>query len=98
MARTNNTETPLARQLSVGAVVDWIIHRGPVSRAAVAKATGLSKQTVSAVVRDLEAKGWVRPTGRTSGGVGRAATTYEIRPDAAFVLGVDLGGTKVHAA
>jgi predicted NBD/HSP70 family sugar kinase len=98
MLTRSNSETPLARQLSVGAVVDWIIHRGPVSRAAVAKATGLSKQTVSEVVRALEVEGWVRPIGRTSGSVGRAATTYEICPDAAFVVGVDLGGTKVHGA
>src|SRR5947199_10482085 len=98
MARRPNSDTPLARQLSVGAVVDWIIHRGPVSRAAVAKATGLSKQTVSEVVRELELEGWVRPIGRTSGGLGRVATTYEICPDAAYVVGVDLGGTKVHAA
>jgi predicted ArsR family transcriptional regulator len=79
-------------------VVDTIIDHGPVSRAAIAKATDLSKQTVSAVVRELEAEGWVRPTGRTSGSIGRTATTYEICPDAAFILGVDLGGAKVHAA
>jgi predicted NBD/HSP70 family sugar kinase len=53
---------------------------------------------VSEVVRALEIAGWVRPTGRTSGSVGRTATTYEICPEAAFVLGVDLGGTKVHGA
>jgi predicted NBD/HSP70 family sugar kinase len=98
MARGSRSKTPLARQLSVGAVVDTIIHDGPVSRVAVAKATGLSKQTVSEVVRELEAEGWVRATGRTTGRVGRTATTYEICPDAAFVLGVDLGGAKVHAA
>jgi predicted NBD/HSP70 family sugar kinase len=89
---------PLSRQLSLGSVVGWIVNEGPVSRAAIAKGTGLSKQTVSEVVRGLEAEGWVRPTGSTRGGVGRRATTYEICPDAAFVLGVDLGGTKVHAA
>jgi predicted NBD/HSP70 family sugar kinase len=78
--------------------VDWIIQRGPISRAAIAKATGLSKQTVSEVVRELELDGWVRPIGRTSGRVGRSATVYEICPDAAFVVAVDLGGTKLHAA
>src|ERR1700680_5076454 len=98
MLTRSNSETPLARQLSVGAVVDWIIHRGPVSRGAGGTATGLSKQTVSEVVRALEVEGWVRPIGRTSGSVGPAATTYEICPDAAFVVGVDLGGTKVHGA
>ena len=40
MALGPTSVSPLARQLSVGAVVDSIIHNGPVSRAAVAKATG----------------------------------------------------------
>jgi predicted NBD/HSP70 family sugar kinase len=30
--------------------------------------------------------------------VGRSAVTYALRPDAAFVLGIDLGGTKLHIA
>ena len=77
MARRPNSDTPLARQLSVGAVVDWIIHRGPVSRAAVAKATGLSKQTVSEVVRELELEGWVRPIGRTQPSSSNSRTTSE---------------------
>jgi predicted NBD/HSP70 family sugar kinase len=98
MARAPRSKIPLARQLSVGAVVDTIIHGGPVSRVAISKATGLSKQTVSEVVRELEAEGWVRPTGQTSGCIGRTATTYEICPTAAFILGVDLGGAKIHAA
>jgi predicted NBD/HSP70 family sugar kinase len=98
MAGGPRSKIPLARQLSVGAVVDAIIHGGPVSRVAISKATGLSKQTVSEVVRELEAEGWLRPTGQTSGCIGRTATTYEICPDAAFILGVDLGGAKIHAA
>jgi uncharacterized membrane protein len=34
-----------------------IIHDGPISRAAILKQTGLSKQTVSELVRILEEKG-----------------------------------------
>jgi predicted NBD/HSP70 family sugar kinase len=75
-----------------------IIHCGPISRASISKQTGLSKQTVSELVRILEEDGWVRETGRTSGHVGRTATTYELIPDSAFMAAVDLGGTKLRVA
>jgi predicted NBD/HSP70 family sugar kinase len=64
----------------------------------MSKLTGLSKQTVSEVVAELESGGWAHQTGRTSGNIGRTAVTYEIRRDAAYVVGVDLGGSKVSAA
>jgi predicted NBD/HSP70 family sugar kinase len=69
-----------------------------VSRAEIARSTGLSKQTISEVMRDLERDGWVHEDGQIQGTVGRSAITYALRPDAAFVLGIDLGGTKLHAA
>lgn len=72
-----------------------IVHDGPISRAALAKRTGLSKQTVSELVRLLEEGGWIQETGRTSGHVGRSATTYELVPRSAVLAVVDLGGTKL---
>jgi predicted NBD/HSP70 family sugar kinase len=78
--------------------MDAIISHGPISRARIAKLTQISKQTASEVVRELEAGGWVRVHGQTQGGVGRTAVTYEIRPEAAYVVGVDLGGTQVRMA
>lgn len=87
-----------SRQVSLYSVMQSIIHCGPISRASISKQTGLSKQTVSELVRILEADGWVRETGRTSGHVGRSATTYELVNDSAFMAAVDLGGTKVRVA
>ncbi len=75
-----------------------IVDVGPVSRASISKITGLSKQTVSEIVANLETDGWVRTVGQTGGHVGRRAIIYEIAPDAATVASVDLGGTKVRAA
>ncbi|BCP52205.1 sugar kinase [Kaistia sp. 32K] len=75
-----------------------ILRNGPISRADIAKMTGLSKQTASEVVRALEESGWVKECGRTVGKVGRSALTYEIHGGARFVAGVDLGGTKINAA
>lgn len=88
----------ISRKFSQRAVMEAIVHGGPISRASLSKQTGLSKQTISEIVRQLEDEGWVRETGRTSGHVGRTAVTYELVPDAAYIAAVDLGGTKVRVA
>jgi predicted NBD/HSP70 family sugar kinase len=88
----------ISRRMTLSSVVQAITTYGPVSRASVAKITGLSKQTVSEVVSSLEQDGWVQTVGRTEGNVGRRAVVYEIVPDAALVASVDLGGTKVRVA
>ncbi|SOC48110.1 predicted NBD/HSP70 family sugar kinase [Rhizobium subbaraonis] len=93
------TDTPrISRQFSQRSVMEAIVQGGPISRASIAKLTGLSKQTISEIVRDLEEDGWVRETGRTSGHIGRTAVTYELVVDAAYIIAVDLGGTKVRVA
>jgi predicted NBD/HSP70 family sugar kinase len=78
--------------------MDAIISHGPISRAQIAKLTRISKQTASEVIRELEAGGWVQVHGQTRGGIGRTAVTYAIRPEAAYVAGVDLGGTQLRMA
>jgi predicted NBD/HSP70 family sugar kinase len=90
--------SPVARQQSVRLVVERLLRDRSVSRAEIARSTGLSKQTISEVMRDLERDGWVHEDGQIQGTVGRSAITYALRPDAAFVLGIDLGGTKLHVA
>ena len=90
--------SPVARQQSVRLVVERLLRDRSVSRAEIARSTGLSKQTISEVMRDLERDGWVHEDGQIQGSVGRSAVTYALRPDAAFVLGIDLGGTKLHIA
>ena len=92
------TQPRVTRQLSQRAVFEGLLHKGPISRADLAKATGLSKQTISEVVDDFEQRGWARPVGRTSGNIGRTAVLYELCPDAGYVVGVDLGGAKITAA
>ena len=79
-------------------VMEAVVHGGPISRASIARQTGLSKQTTSEIARILVENGWIRETGRTSGHVGRMATTYEVVPDSACIAAVDLGGTKTRAA
>ena len=58
MAKTQ--PPPVARQLSVRAIMETILQRGPTSRAELAKQTGLSRQTTTQVVLELERDGWLQ--------------------------------------
>ncbi|BBE70835.1 ROK family transcriptional regulator [Oharaeibacter diazotrophicus] len=89
---------PVLRQISVRAVMDVLLHRGATSRADLAQITGLSKQTMSQVIRTLEEAGWVRVKGVTTGRIGRAPVAYEVAAEAGYVIGADLGATNVRVA
>ena len=90
--------TNISRKISQSSVIQAIVNYGPISRASVAKLTGLSKQTVSEIVANFEVKGWLRAVGQTEGHIGRRAVVYELSPTAALIASVDLGGAKVRAA
>lgn len=85
----------LPRQFSARLIFEAILRQGTLSRADMAKVTGLSKQTVSEVIGAFEQQGWVEPAGQSSGKVGRTALLYQLRGDAAYAAGIDLGGTKI---
>ena len=89
--------TRVLRQLSVQAVMDVLLREGSASRAGLSRTTGLSKQTMSEVIRVLTERGWVRESGMISGGVGRSAVRYEVDAAAGCVLGVDLGSSTIRA-
>lgn len=91
------TGVSLVRAVNEQLVLETIFREGSVSRARIARLTGLSKPTVSSVMQDLEACGLVRERGRDTGNVGRPSTFYEVNPKAGYVLGIDVGGTKIRA-
>lgn len=91
----DDSATPVLRQISVRAVMDVLLNSGATSRADLAKLTGLSKQTMSEVIRVLEGGGFVRVKGVTSGRVGRAAVIYEVDPSGGYVIGAELGVTGI---
>ncbi len=97
MTRTARTTETLPHA-STRLVAERIAASGTMSRAGLARATGLSKQTVSDAVRDLERQGWLQANGQSRGALGRSAITYRMRSEAAFVFACDLGGTKLHIA
>lgn len=94
---TANT-TSVLRIMNERAVYEHIRLLGPVSRPQLAAATGLSKPTISLALADLERAGLVISVGHRTGNAGRAAVLYEIRPEAGWVIGLDVGREWIRAA
>ncbi|MGH3208934.1 MAG: ROK family protein [Trebonia sp.] len=81
----------LIRALNEQLLLDHIRTTGPYSRADLARVSGLSKPTVSLALANLERAGLIRLAGQRTGLPGRTALLYEVRPEAGFVLGLDIG-------
>jgi predicted NBD/HSP70 family sugar kinase len=96
-SETANT-TSMLRIMNERAVYERIRVLGPVSRPQLAAATGLSKPTISLALANLQRAGLVVSVGRRTGNAGRAAVLYEIRPEAGWVIGLDVGREWVRAA
>jgi len=88
----------LLRAMNERTVLEFIRERGPVSRAQLARDSGLSKPTVSQALTTLASADLVREAGRTSGGKGPTAILYELNPGAGWVLGLDVGAARVRGA
>src|SRR5256886_3988179 len=88
----------LLRAINERTVLDLIHHQGPLSRAQVARVSGLSKPTVSLALTGLLDASLVREVGRSRGERGPSALLYELNPVAGWVVGVDIGRKWVRAA
>ena len=89
----------LLRAINERALLEYLRTHEPTSRAQLARATGLSKPTVSQALAGLESAGLVRAVGSSMASKGgRIAILYESNPDAGYVVGVDVGRGWVRAA
>ena len=79
-------------------LLERVRESAPVSRPELARATGLSKPTVALALSSLERDGLVRVAGYRTGVRGPSAVLYELRPEAGFVLGLDVGREYIRGA
>ena len=71
-------------------VIEAIRTHGALSRAAIARLTALSSQTVSNIVEELEAIKLLRPEPTRKGTRGQPAVPYSINPDGGYSIGLQL--------
>src|ERR671923_1199359 len=97
-ARTPTRATPpLLKRLNEQTVLETIRAGAPISRAEISRRAGISKPTVSLALRSLEEAGLVRQAAAPSG-PSYGAVYFEPVPEAALVLGIDLGARFLRGA
>jgi len=88
----------LLRDLNERTVLDTIRSGAPISRAEIARRSGISKPTVSLALQSLLQADLVRETAERPDGPGYGAVYFEPVAEAAVVLGLDLGARFVRGA
>ena len=88
----------MSRHAWLRAAMEAVIQGGPISRAGIAKVTGLSRQVTADLVLQLVREGWIKEAAPAANSGEQQAATYVVAADAAYIASVDLGGTKVRAA
>jgi predicted NBD/HSP70 family sugar kinase len=86
------------RHLTERTVLDAIRAYAPISRAEISRRVGISKPTVSGVLRSLLEAGLVRETENGAGGPSYGALFFEPVPDAALAMGLDIGARFLRGA
>ena len=72
-------------------VLSLIRLHGQLPKAEIARLTGLSAQTVSVIVRQLEADGLLKRRSPQRGKVGQPLVPFELDPEGAFSIGLKVG-------
>jgi glucokinase-like ROK family protein len=91
---TNQQTRAINHQL----VLRTIYDRSPVSRAEVARLTGLTRTTVSDVVEQLLGSNLVEEVGLGRSTGGKAPILLQVPEDARFLIGIDVGDSQLVGA
>ena len=79
-------------------VLETIRLLAPVARGEIAKRVGLTVQTVSTIIRELELQGFVRGVRETPKGRGLPPTFLNLNPDGGYAIGVNVTPVGLKAA
>ena len=93
------TKSRLTLKNSEAKVLECLRRFRPISRARIAIRTGLSKPVVSQAVEKLIKEGIVKESkkGKSTARGGKRPTLLGFNPNWRFVVGVDVGGSKIRA-
>jgi len=91
MARTTPLDQQAIKRLNRRLILEALRRHGPQSRAALARAVGLTKSTVSTLVQEMLEEGLLDEGSQHKPGLGRPGTALEFSPRHTLALGVELG-------
>ncbi len=83
------------RRANRSVVLTSLYRHGPLSRQELTRSTALSQASVSNIVGELLAEGLVEEAGVVESDGGRPRTLIRVAPLFAYVVGVDIGETRV---
>jgi predicted NBD/HSP70 family sugar kinase len=95
---TRPATPPLLKHLNEQTVLETIRTGAPISRAEISRRAGISKPTVSVALQSLLEHGLVRETQPDPDRPSYGAVYFEPVPEAALVLGLDLGARFLRGA
>lgn len=89
------TNTTLLRQLNEKRILNTVRQHVRISRTNLGKEINIATATVMRIVDGLIKKGWLEEVGPDDSTGGRPAILLQIRPEAAFSVGIELGRVYV---
>ena len=98
MSQQTRATPPLLKHLNERTVLETIRDGAPISRAEISRRAGISKPTVSLALQSLVDSGLVREAENGPEGPSYGAVYFEPVPEAALVLGLDLGARFLRGA
>lgn len=91
MSARKTADHAYVRKLNTATILQLLRVTAPVSRAELAKKTGLNRSTVSSIVNQLIENDLVRETELQREGVGRPGMSLTLNPNGGAAIGVEMG-------
>lgn len=88
----------LMKAMNRATIIDVLAKQGPISQTGICEVTGLSRATVSIMINELKGEHLVIEVSRETSRSGRRQVLLALDAKAGYVVGVDLGGTKMAGA
>lgn len=79
------------RHFNERVVISTLRKQGSASKPELAKLVGLTLQTLTRIVDDLESRELIELTGRRTQGVGQPSNIYQINPGSLYSIGINIG-------
>jgi len=93
------TGTPqFMKSINRATIVDMLVKNSPISQTQICEITGLSRATVSTIVNELKEEKLIIEVSKEVATGGRRQTLLKLDENAGYVVGIDLGGTKMVGA
>jgi glucokinase len=83
------------KSMNRATIIDILAKNSPVSQTKICQITGLSRATVSTIVNELKQEELIIEVSREISTGGRRQILLKLDENAGYVVGIDLGGTKM---